>query len=134
MSGGSTSDGPKKGSGKDTGPKVVALPKKPAEEVGGYADGGSNNPLLNKIARMDEYHEREKRRWLDQNNLLSDKLRDIRDKGMAKIEMLREINTDLNEELNNARAKVDKYLERNLELEDRIEELEKQIAEYKDVQ
>jgi hypothetical protein len=33
------------------------------------------NPLLAKIDRMDRYHEREKRRWQDQNNLLSTKLR-----------------------------------------------------------
>ena len=138
MSGGNISDGPKETSGKDTDGKVVELPVKKVpkvpKDVGGYDDGAvANNPLLQKIDRMDKYHTKEKAKWLTQTNMLSDKLRALRKEGQAKIEALRDMFESQTEELGIARAKADKYILRCTDLEDEVDELKKKLREQDSV-
>jgi hypothetical protein len=128
VNGGNISDGQNEASGSDTDNKVVDLPvKKVPKAQGGYGSGDSS-PLLAKIQRMDEYHEREKRRWQDQNNVLSDKLRELRNEGQVKINNLREMFESQTEELVIARQKADKYILRCTDLEDEVDELKKKLS------
>lgn len=136
MSGGNISDGPSAASGKDTDNKVVELPVKKVpkapEAEGGY-ESGPSNPLAAKIQRMDQYHEKEKRRWQDQNNLLSDRLREIRKEGNIKINNLRQMFEDQTEDLVIARQKADKYILRCTDLEDEVDDLKKKLSEQDSV-
>ena len=66
-------------------------------------------------------------RLVQATNEAKDRFDKFRVEAKAKVKMANELYTDALEELSNARLKVDKFIEENLEQRDQIEELEKRI-------
>jgi len=111
VNGGNISDGPKKGSG-----NVIEL-----KEVGGYDD---NPEIVSHKDRQIAYLEKQVRRQKDENNLLSDRVRELGKEAKIKVEALRKMFTEQTDELVSARLTADKYITLCADLKDRIDDLE----------
>lgn len=125
--GGNISDGQNEVSGSDTdGPERKRVAPQDVNET-----RPPINILERQYANLKGRYDDAQERWLRDTNHLNEKLKIVRDASQAAIDgMRKQFETNV-EELVNARVKFDKYLNRNQELEDRIESLEAKIKELK---
>jgi len=125
MSGGSTSDTTKKGSGnvidlkekKKTAPPEVNERRPPVR------------PVEQRLEALEKRYDRDHKRWLHEMNSMSDSLREIRARAKTSIEALRAAAEKKQDEIDTYTAKFNKYLELNMELEDEIDTLKARIIE-----
>lgn len=123
MSGGNISDGPNEVSGNvtDLQEKRKAAPPEVNEKRPPV------RPVEQQLESLKERYDADHKRWLNDTNHMADKLKAVRDASQSAIDSMRKQLEKTNEELINARVKFDKYLMKNQQLQDRVDELEAKI-------
>jgi DNA repair ATPase RecN len=94
-------------------------------------EAAKNGPTWEqKFVQLKDVSDKKIQQFISENNLLSDRLRDLRKEFKSKTEMFHEMFNKTTADLIEARETVDKYLEKCNTQGDEIDLLEARIAEF----
>lgn len=123
MNGGNISDGPNGDSGNVTELTVKNVPEEVNEKL--PAKGG----LQKKLDELKFQYDELQLMWLQETTNLRAQMDYVREAAERSINGMRKQYENNVEELMRARAKFDKYLVRNQELEDKVDALQKELED-----